>query len=107
MHPQISKVLQNAPWQDHAVPVPMMSPVPWKNVTPWRKTDRSHGGKFHDHGHFVYKPLKHVQNLGTKELSTPLARSLQSLIATKYFWIQNAQQISLQIAAMKKIDIPP
>jgi hypothetical protein len=28
--------------------------------------DRTHGGHFCDHGHFVYGPLKYVQNFGAK-----------------------------------------
>jgi hypothetical protein len=70
------------------------------NVTPWRNIDRSHGGKFHDHGHFVYKPLKHVQNFETKKRLAPLARRFRVGLTVReeliYFWVETAQQISLQ-----------
>jgi hypothetical protein len=82
----------------------VLSDVILKDVTPWRKTDRSHGGKNSYHGHFVYKPLKHVQNFGTKKGLAPLARSFRAglrvradLNSYQFFWIQTAQQISLQI----------
>jgi hypothetical protein len=41
---------------------------------------RTHNGPFHNHSHFVYRPLKYVQSFETEKLLTPLARSFRVIV---------------------------